>query len=116
MTLTKRGDVVLVLFPNTDLRTAKRRPAIVIQKDDLGTGLAQTILAMVSSNMARAHHPSRVTILSSSSEGIAAGLKLDSVVMTDNIITVLDAEIALVIGTLPDMTNVEKALRHTLGL
>lgn len=55
MTLTKRGDVVLVLFPNTDLRTAKHRPALVVQKDGLGTGLAQTVLAMISSNMSRAN-------------------------------------------------------------
>lgn len=32
-----RGDVVLVLFPNSDLRTAKRRPALVVQADNLGT-------------------------------------------------------------------------------
>lgn len=36
--------------------------------------------------------------------------------MTDNLITVLDAEIALVIGVLPDLTKVETALRHTLAL
>ncbi|HUZ08309.1 MAG TPA: type II toxin-antitoxin system PemK/MazF family toxin [Candidatus Paceibacterota bacterium] len=40
---TKRGDVVLVLFPNSDLRTAKRRPALVIQRNDLNSGLSQTI-------------------------------------------------------------------------
>ena len=43
---TKRGDVVLVLFPNSDLHTAKRRPALVIQRDELSGGLAQTIVAM----------------------------------------------------------------------
>ncbi|MEG5089307.1 hypothetical protein QUB21_24075 [Microcoleus sp. AT9b-C4] len=26
-----RGDVVLVLFPSSDLRTAKRRPALIVQ-------------------------------------------------------------------------------------
>jgi len=31
----KRGDVVLVLYPNTDLRTAKKRPALVIQSDNM---------------------------------------------------------------------------------
>jgi len=38
---TRRGDVVLVLFPNSDLRTAKRRPALVLQRDSLGAGLEQ---------------------------------------------------------------------------
>jgi mRNA-degrading endonuclease toxin of MazEF toxin-antitoxin module len=31
----KRGEVVLVLFPDSNLRTAKRRPALVIQADNL---------------------------------------------------------------------------------
>jgi hypothetical protein len=38
MTKSRRGDVVLVLFPNSDVRTAKRRPALVLQRDELGTG------------------------------------------------------------------------------
>ena len=116
MTLTKRGDVVLVLFPNTDLRTAKRRPALVVQANGLGTGLTQTLLAMISSNALRAGHPSRVSISASSPEGIASGLRLDSIIMTDNLITVLNNEIDSVIGTLPDMENVDAALRHTLSL
>ena len=47
---TRRGDVVLVLFPNSDLRTAKRRPTLVLQRDNLDSGLEQTIVAMISSN------------------------------------------------------------------
>ncbi|MBD2149159.1 type II toxin-antitoxin system PemK/MazF family toxin [Pseudanabaena sp. FACHB-1277] len=35
----KRGDIVLVLFPNSDLTTAKTRPAIIVQSDNLQTGL-----------------------------------------------------------------------------
>ena len=49
-----RGDVVLVRFPDSNLRTAKRRPAIVVQRSDLRTGLPQIILAMISSNPVRA--------------------------------------------------------------
>ena len=47
----KRGDVVFMLFPDSNLRTAKRRPALVIQADNLVTGLPQTIIAMITSNM-----------------------------------------------------------------
>jgi mRNA interferase MazF len=50
----KRGDVVLVLFPHSDLQTAKTRPAVVVQADNLDTGVAQVIVAMVSSRMVRA--------------------------------------------------------------
>lgn len=45
-----RGDVVL-LFPDSNLNTAKRRPALVIQADNLSTGLSQTIVAMITSNL-----------------------------------------------------------------
>ncbi len=45
---SRRGDLVLVLFSNSKVRTAKRRPALVLQRDQLASGLAQTIVAMVS--------------------------------------------------------------------
>jgi len=115
---TRRGDVVLVLFPNSDLRTAKRRPALVLQRDELGTGLNQTIVAMISSNPARANHPSRVAIPLASAAGKASGLRLDSWLMTDNLVTVLDSEIDWVLGRMPDMpaTAVAAAPKHTLAL
>ena len=111
----KRGDVVLVLFPHSDLRTAKTRPALVVQADDLQAGLPQVIVAMITTNLFRANHPSRVTVLRATPEGARAGLLADSVVMTDNLATIADAAIDRVIGALP-MPNVDTALRHTLGL
>ena len=112
----KRGAVVLVLFPDSNLRTAKRRPALVVQADSLNTGLPQTIIAMITSNMARAGHPSRLTMLQNSPEGKQAGLLTDSVVMTDNLATVREAEIDRSIGSLPNMSEVDDALRRTLSL
>src|SRR5947209_13071944 len=84
-----RGEVVLVLFPDSNLRTAKRRPALVVQADNLGIGLAQTVVAMITSNLARAGHPSRVTVSLATPEGKRCGLLTDSVIMTDNLATVL---------------------------
>ena len=111
----KRGDVILVLFPHSDLKTAKVRPALVVQADNLQTGLAQVIVAMITSRMFRANHPSRVTIQLSSSEGKMSGLLTDSVVMTDNLATIAESEIDRVIGLL-SMDKEDSALRHTLGL
>ncbi|MEH1949065.1 MAG: type II toxin-antitoxin system PemK/MazF family toxin [Nostoc sp.] len=55
----KRGDVVLVLFPNSNLTTAKTRPALIVQADNLQTGLPQVIVAMITSQMFRAGYPCR---------------------------------------------------------
>jgi len=112
----RRGDVVLVLFPNSDLRTAKRRPALVVQRADLNNGLPQFIVAMISSNLDRRNHASRIFVRRDSPEGKAAGLLLDSVVMTDNLATILETEIDLILGALPDMKPVDAALKHTLAL
>src|ERR1700751_903776 len=103
----KRGEVVLVLFPDSNLRTAKRRPALVVQANHLATGLAQTIVAMSTSNMVRGGHPSRVTLLKGSPEGRQAGILMDSVVMTDNLATIRETEIDRAIGSLTDMAEVD---------
>lgn len=70
---------------------------------------------MITSNMGRAGHPSRVTVLRSTPEGQQSGLLTDSIVMTDNLATVLENEIDRIIGSLP-MTPIDKALKHTLSL
>jgi mRNA interferase MazF len=111
----KRGDVALVLFPNSDLRSAKVRPALIVQADNLNTGLPQLVVAMISSKTMRGNHPSRVLIPLATSEGRQSGLLVDSVVMTDNLATVTLNAIPRVIGSLP-MTKVDAALRRTLGL
>ena len=96
----RQGDVILALFPNSDLRTAKTRPALVLQANQLQTGLYQVIIAMITSQMLRAGHPSRVAIMLATAEGQQSGLLADSVVMTDNLATVLDSAIYRVVGSL----------------
>ena len=113
--MPKRGDIVLVLFPHSDLRTAKPRPALIVQADELGIDLPQVIVAMITSKTFRAKHSSRVLVKLESSEGEKSGLLTDSVVMTDNLATITDIAIDRVIGKLP-MRKIDKALKHTLGL
>lgn len=88
----------------------------MVQRNELASGLAQTIVAMISSNLARRGHPSRVFVGLNSVEGKVSGLKLDSVVMTDNLATVLGSEMDAVLGRLPEMKAVDDALKHTLQL
>lgn len=111
----RRNDVVLVLFPNSNLTSAKTRPAVIIQADDIQTDLPQVIIAMISSQIIRAGHPSRVSVLLSSAVGQKSGLLTDSVVMTDNLATVALSAIQRVIGVLPAV-EIDTALKHTFGL
>jgi len=53
MTDLERGDVVLVWFPNSDVTTFKRRAALVVQANNLETGISQLVVAMVTSNLLR---------------------------------------------------------------
>jgi len=111
-----RGEIVLVLFPDSNLRTSKRRPALVAQADQLGSDLPQTIVAMITSNMNRAGHPSRVLVRIASESAKQSGLLMDSVIMADNLATIHDVEIDRVIGTLHNLTELDAALRTTLAL
>jgi mRNA interferase MazF len=86
-----------------------------VQADYLQTGVAQIIVAMITSNLRRAGHPSRRVVAVSTSEEQQSGLLNDSVVMTDNLATVAEPAIHRVIGTLP-MTDIDVALRYTLAL
>jgi len=66
--------------------------------------------------MARAGHPSRVTLRQNSPQGKQAGILMDSVIMTDNLATIRETEIDRTIGALTDMSEVNDALRHTLAI
>lgn len=111
----RRGDVILVLFPDSNLRTAKRRPALVVQADQLGAGLPQTIVAMITSNMTRAGHASRVVVRVDSKSAKGSGLLMDSVIMTDNLATIQYSEIDRVLGTFSELRELDAALRATLA-
>lgn len=81
-----RGNVILAVFPDSNLRTSQRRPVLVVQRDNLNSGLKQVVVAMITSNMARAGHPSRVEVRKGSQHGSAMGLLTDSVIATDKML------------------------------
>ncbi|MEX0670290.1 MAG: type II toxin-antitoxin system PemK/MazF family toxin [Pirellulales bacterium] len=93
----------------------KTRPAVIVQADHLGTGLPQVVVAMITSRMFRAGHPSRVAVLKNSADGCDSGLLSDSVVMTDNLATKSETAIDRVIGRVA-RDAIDVALRLTLAL
>jgi mRNA interferase MazF len=110
-----RGDVVLVKFPDSNLITFKRRPALVIQDPLIPTGLSQVILALITSNLLRTGQ-TRVRVDAATARGKAMGLLNDSVIVTDNVTTVSTQAVIKTIGKCPIMGLVGAALRKTLGL
>lgn len=116
MTNYKRGDVILALFPDSNLQTAKKRPVLIVQADDLQTNLPQVIVAMITSNLSRKTHASRVLIELSAPAGKQSGLLSDSLIATDNLATLHEKFIDKKLGNVPDMNAVEKALAHTFAL
>lgn len=111
----KRGDVILVRFPNSDLRTYKKRPALIVQGDGVQTDLDQTIIVMITSNLDR-KGPTRIPVCRYDSCGTAMGILTDSVIVTDNIATIKEREIYKKIGVCPIMGEVDRALKMTFGL
>jgi len=47
----KRGDIVLVPFPFTDLSSSKRRPALVISSDDFNGQMQDLVVAAITSQL-----------------------------------------------------------------
>jgi mRNA interferase MazF len=111
----KRGEIVLALFPYADLQGVKKRPAIVVQDDEVATGFDQQVIAQITSNTKRIG-PTRVRVNLASVAGLAMGILSDSVVVTDKLATVESKVIDKAIGTCPCMDRVDLALSVTLNL
>ena len=89
--------------------------ALIVQGDNLQTGLSQVVVAMITSKLFRANHATRVVIYLNTPESQHSGLLSDSVVMTDNLATIYENAIERVIGKL-SINEIDKALRYTLNL
>jgi len=117
--LCKRGDLVLVQFPFSSGKQAKKRPALVVQCDRNNNRLANTIIAMISTSISLAGvEPTQSLIDLSTPEGRQSGLFSSSVVKCENLFTIEQSLVQRIIGNLPDksMAEVDKCLRASLGI
>ena len=92
--MPKKGTIVLIPFPFTDLSSHKVRPAVVLSHGLKGDDV---VLAFVSSQKIKRKEQTDVTITHKSKGFTETGLKADSVVRISKIAT-LDKKIML--GTL----------------
>ena len=115
----QRGDIVLVDFPYSDQTGRKVRPALVVQADILNQRLDDTILALIiSSQRRRIGAATQFQIDITTTEGQQTGLRLNSVVQCENLITYDQALILRVLGHLSAsaMQQIDSCLKAALGI
>ena len=116
----RRSEVVLVDFPYSDHTGSKVRPAIVVQADAWNQRLDDTILAlMTSSRHRRVGAATQLSIdITTAAEGQQTGLRLNSVIQCENLLTYDQALFLRVLGRLSAtaMEQIDTCLKAALGI
>ncbi|HLO86613.1 MAG TPA: type II toxin-antitoxin system PemK/MazF family toxin [Nostocaceae cyanobacterium] len=110
----QRGDVYLVNFePTIGVEIKKTRPALILQNDVSNQYSPLTIVAAITSQFSEPLYPTEVLI--KSPEG---GLKVDSVVLLNQIRSIDKQRLIKRLGTLQlsTMEQVDQAIQISLGL
>ena len=112
-----RGEVVLVDYPFSDRTGSKVRPALVVQANVLNHAIDDTILAAISRSTHRAS-PTQLFIDITTPEGAATGLRQNSMIQCENLLTYDQRLVIATIGRLstPLMMQAEDCLRRALEL
>jgi len=108
-TALRRGNIVLIAFPFTDLSGVKRRPALIVgrvQTDDL-------IVPFVTSQIAPGTRSSSYVLDSNDAEFRMSGLKVRSMIRLDRIATLHRRLVTRGLGSIGPRTTaaVEQSLR-----
>jgi mRNA interferase MazF len=113
-----RGDVVVANFPFQDVPGAKVRPALVVQNDADNAALPNTILAMITGNLADAGRATTLLVDPATPDGAGSGLSGPSLVKCENLATVRQFRVIRTIGRLSDvlMRQIDACLKAALDL
>lgn len=111
-----QGDVVLVPFPFADLTGQKVRPAIIVSADPQREEIILAFITSVLSN--RSSRGAEVELLRSNSEFGVSGLKADSLIRLDKLVTLSAGVVSRRLGSIAPATKIKIAdgLRHTFDL
>jgi len=110
----KRGDIIDVHFPFSDLNQVKLRPALIIQSDSLASN-ADVVIACITGNLNRTG-PARVLLRLADADAPATNLKTDSVILADKLATIDRKAVRSIRGVFRRMDLVDTALRYALSL
>lgn len=84
-----RGDVVMVNWIYSNQTGSKKRPAVVVQADYYNQQLDDTIVALITgSSRRRVGATTQLPITLSTPDGQKTGLRFDSIVQCENLVTI----------------------------
>ena len=111
-----RGDVVLVPFPFTHLKSHKVRPAVIISPKISDYG--DVLVAFISSVLPTQANECDVVLLESHADFGETGLKVSSVFRMDKLVALYGSLILRRLGraTSPFRRRLDKALAKAVGL
>ena len=115
----RRGDIVIVDYPYSDQIRSKIRPALVVQSDIWNQRLDTTIIASITgSRRRRVGAPTQYFIDTATEDGQQTGLRLNSIVQCENLLTYNKNRILNVIGRLSDgaMQQIDACLKAALDI
>jgi mRNA interferase MazF len=115
--MANRGEIVVVDFAVAGM-PKKVRPVLVIQADAYNRKMANTVVALITTNLVRASEPTHLLIDITTPEGRQSGLLHRSVVNCNTLTTVRQGEILRVLGSFPasTMQQVEQCLKVALAI
>jgi mRNA interferase MazF len=115
--MVNRGELVVVDFAVAGM-PKKVRPVLVIQADDYNRKMANTLVAMITTNLVRAHEPTHFLIEVSTPEGRQSGLLHTSIVNCNTLSTIRQSEVLRVLGSLSSTTMllIDQCLKAALSI
>ena len=114
----KRGDIILVYYPFSDLSQQKKRPALIVSRDEDNDRLENLILVPLTSYKGYSLESTHILLHKDSGEGKLAGIQSDSVIKCEGIVSLSKRFVDKVIGKLTEefMKNVDTCLKTALGI
>ena len=111
----RRGDIVISIFPFTDLTSTKRRPALVLNEN---SEFADVVLAFISSKIPAKLSKTMMLLDSNETDFKNCGLKTSSIIRLDKLATVQRILITRRLGKLSRGKNqaVDRALIKALNI
>lgn len=111
----RRGDIVLVPFPFTDLSSKKVRPAVILSPDPQQEDV---IVAFISSVIPLSLSRSEYLLSQDDADFKASGLKVSSVFKTHKVMTLSRSRILRHLGRLapPVQSEIDEKIAIALGL